>query len=151
MVGTMGCRVVSVVVGFVALAVLGAGCGGEADYDVPSISAGELRPCGGLPKPAGFRCGSIQVPFEREDASLGEAKIGFAMRERDERDQPSRGAIFAAEGGPGYSSTGTANAYVKLFGPLLRHRELVLVDQRGTGRSEPLDCPTCSRGRDRSG
>ena len=143
----MGYRAVSAFAGFVVLAVLGAGCGGEADYEVPSISASELRPCGGLPKPAGFRCGSIQVPFEREDASLGEAKVGFAVRERDERDEPSRGAIFAAEGGPGYSSTGTANAYVKVFGPLLRHRELVLVDQRGTGRSEPLDCPDLQQGK----
>jgi hypothetical protein len=95
MLGTMWCRAVSAFAGFVALAVLVAGCGGEADYDVPSISAKELRPCGGLPKPAGFRCGSIQVPFEREDASLGEAKVGFAVRERDEPDEPSRGAIFA--------------------------------------------------------
>ena len=103
-------RAVSAFAGFVALAVLGAGCGGEADYDVPSVSTSELRPCGGLPKPAGFRCGSIRVPFEREDASLGDTKVGFAVRERDERAEPSRGAIFAAEGGPGFSSTGTTTA-----------------------------------------
>ena len=68
------------------------------------------------------------------------------MRPRDERDEPSRGAIFAAEGGPGYSSTGTATAYVKLFGDLLTHRELVLVDQRGTGLSEPLGCRDLQKG-----
>jgi pimeloyl-ACP methyl ester carboxylesterase len=133
----------------VMVAVLVAGCGGDGEYEVPSIATSELRACGGLPKPAGFRCGSIRVPFEREEASLGETKIGFAVRRRGERDEPSRGAIFAAEGGPGYSSTGTANAYVKLFGPLLRHRELVLVDQRGAGRSEPLDCPDLQHGRGR--
>ncbi|MGH3041593.1 MAG: alpha/beta fold hydrolase, partial [Gaiellaceae bacterium] len=51
------------------------------------------------------------------------------------------------EGGPGYSSTGTARAYVKLFRGTLRHRELVLVDQRGLGRSKPIDCPDLQRGR----
>jgi len=134
------------VIATLALAVVAAGCG-DADYRVPSISISELRPCGGLPKPEGFRCGSIEVPFEREDASLGDATVGFAVRERDEADRPSRGAIFALEGGPGYSSTGTANAFVKLFGSLLRNRELVLVDQRGAGLSEPLDCRDLQKGK----
>jgi pimeloyl-ACP methyl ester carboxylesterase len=125
-----------------------AGCGDEAKPPAQgSVPMSELRPCGTLPKPAGFRCGSIRVALEREDASLGKTKVGFAVRPRAERDRPSRGAIFAAEGGPGYSSTGTATAYVKLFGRLLRHRELVLVDQRGTGRSEPLDCPDLQQGK----
>jgi pimeloyl-ACP methyl ester carboxylesterase len=140
-------RVLSTCVGLAGLAFLAAGCG-DADYSVPSRSVGELKPCKpGLPKPAGFRCGSIEVPFEREDASFGKATVGFAVRPRDDRDEPSRGAIFAAEGGPGYSSTGTATAYVKLFGDLLTHRELVLVDQRGTGLSEPLRCRDLQQGR----
>jgi pimeloyl-ACP methyl ester carboxylesterase len=139
-------RALSTLAGIAALAVMASGCG-EANYKLPSILSGELGPCGGLPKPEGFRCGSVRVPFERQDESLGKAKIGFAVRARDDRDQPSRGAIFAAEGGPGYSSTGTANAYVKLFGDLLRRRELVLVDQRGTGHSEPLRCRDLQKGR----
>jgi pimeloyl-ACP methyl ester carboxylesterase len=106
----------------------------------------ELHGCGDQPTPEGWRCGSIEVPFERADPSLGEIKIGFAVRERDRDGQPSLGAIFAAEGGPGYSSTGTANAYTKLFGGLLRRRELVLVDQRGMGRSQPIDCPDLQKG-----
>jgi pimeloyl-ACP methyl ester carboxylesterase len=138
-------RALSTCVGLAGLAFLAAGCG-DADYSVPSRSVGELKPCKpGLPKPAGFRCGSIEVPFEREDASFGKATVGFAVRPRDDRDEPSRGAIFAAEGGPGYS--GTATAYVKLFGDLLTHRELVLVDQRGTGLSEPLRCRDLQQGR----
>jgi pimeloyl-ACP methyl ester carboxylesterase len=140
-------RVLSTCVGLAGLAFVAAGCG-DADYSVPSRSVGELKPCKpGLPKPDGFRCGSIEVPFEREDASFGKATVGFAVRPRDDRDEPSRGAIFAAEGGPGYSSTGTATAYVKLFGDLLTHRELVLVDQRGTGLSEPLRCRDLQKGR----
>jgi pimeloyl-ACP methyl ester carboxylesterase len=143
-----------VVVAIAFVAVTAAGCGSDDEGEpateaIQESSAGdeiELEPCGKLPKVPGFRCGSIEVPFERADPSLGETAIGFAVRPRDDRSEPSRGAIFAVEGGPGYSSTGTANAFTKLFGPLLRQRELVLVDMRGTGRSEPIDCPHLQRG-----
>jgi pimeloyl-ACP methyl ester carboxylesterase len=51
------------------------------------------------------------------------------------------------EGGPGYASSWTIRSYVKLFGSLLVRRDLVLVDQRGTGRSVPLACPDLQYGR----
>ena len=66
----------------------------------------------------------------------GTTEIGFAVLPRAERSKPPEGAIFAVEGGPGYPSTGTARSYHNLFGPLLRNRDLVLVDQRGQGISE---------------
>lgn len=106
----------------------------------------KLHRCGAVPEPAGFECGSIRVPFERSDPSYGQTRIAFAVRRRERRDVPSLGTIFAQEGGPGYASTGTANAYLKLFGELLERRDLVLVDMRGTGRSERLDCPTIQHG-----
>ena len=128
-----------------------AGCEASEDTEPKSgaperISFAELGPCGEAIEPEGFRCGSIEVPFERSDPSYGKTEIGFAVRRRDRRDQPSLGAIFAQEGGPGYSSTGSANAYTKLFGDLLERRELVLVDMRGIGLSNPIDCPDLQRG-----
>ncbi|MDQ3105621.1 MAG: alpha/beta fold hydrolase, partial [Actinomycetota bacterium] len=51
------------------------------------------------------------------------------------------GTIVAVEGGPGYSTTGSRTYYRDLFEPLLDRRRLLLVDNRGTGRSEPIDCP----------
>jgi hypothetical protein len=110
------------------------------------VALDELRPCAGLPKVPHFRCGSIRVPFEREDTSLGRTEIGFAVRRRDDRGSPSRGAIFAVEGGPGYSNTGTASAYVKLFRGLLRHREARARRPAGAGSSDLYDCPDLSRG-----
>lgn len=104
-------------------------------------AAVHLHPCGAVPEIPGFRCGSIKVPFERADPSYGSTRIAFAVRKRDLARKPSRGTIFAQEGGPGFASTGTANAYVHLFKGLLRRRDLVLVDMRGTGRSERLECP----------
>jgi pimeloyl-ACP methyl ester carboxylesterase len=46
----------------------------------------------------------------------------------------------AEEGGPGYPSTGSRVAYLTLFYPLLDTDDLLLVDNRGTGTSQPIDC-----------
>ncbi len=94
-----------------------------------------------------MRCGAIKVPFERRDLSLGQTRVAFAVRRREERHRPSLGTIVAVEGGPGISSSWTARSYVKLFGSLLRRREMVTIDMRGTGRSGVLDCPDLQRGR----
>ncbi len=117
--------------------------------DSQSATAAErvrLHPCGAVPEPPGFRCGSIRVPFERADPSYGTTRIAFAVRTRDRDNRPSLGTIFAQEGGPGVASTGTANAYVHLFQNLLRRRDLVVVDMRGTGRSERIKCPELQHG-----
>ena len=139
----------------VAVVLVTAGCGGSdstrqsatiGGATTPVEAAVPLDQCGKLPVIDGFRCGSISVPKYRSAPGEGDFEIGYAVRPRNDRSSPSQGAIFAVEGGPGYSSTGTANAYTKLFGNLLDHRELVLVDMRGTGLSGPIDCPDLQRG-----
>ena len=118
-----------------------------AAREIPRIAFSDLAGCGKLPKPDGFRCGELEVPFERKDPSLGTTTIGFAVHPPRDPDRPDQGAIFAVEGGPGYASTGTAHAFLRLFDDLLDDRSLVLVDMRGTGRSGPVDCPDLQRGR----
>ncbi|HEY7152207.1 MAG TPA: alpha/beta fold hydrolase, partial [Solirubrobacterales bacterium] len=137
-----------------ALAVaVAAGCGGGGGDDAtpshsaPSLTNADLHRCKSGPTPRAFRCGEIWVPFERADPSLGKTRIGFAVVPRSDRSQPRLGAIFAVEGGPGYASSWTVRSYMKLFGSLLDRRDLVLVDQRGTGRSVPLQCPDLQFGR----
>lgn len=110
------------------------------------IDLSKLKRCHKLPVVGGFRCGSIEVPKFRAAPEMGSFRIGFAVRPRNDRRHRSRGTIFAVEGGPGYSSTGTANAFSKLFGRLLDHRDLVLVDMRGTGLSGPIRCPDVQKG-----
>ncbi len=142
------------------VAVVLAGCGGDgteaddakpseasaepiAEPELGSIPLDDLEECDRQPGRPDYRCGSIEVPFEREDPSYGTTEIGFAVLPASGK---SEGAIFAIEGGPGYPSTGTAQAYRKLFGPLLETRDLVLVDQRGQGISEHANCPDLQRG-----
>lgn len=47
----------------------------------------------------------------------------------------------AGEGGPGYASRGTRDSYVDLFDPLMDRRDLLIVDNRGTGDSGAINCP----------
>jgi pimeloyl-ACP methyl ester carboxylesterase len=139
-------------------AATGAGCAGDepgtstgAAPPKPlapdSIDVADLDRCGGSKLPGRLRCGSIELPFERADRSLGDVRIAFAVRPRTDRHAPTRGALVAVEGGPGYGSIGSARDYIATFGGLLRRRDLVLVDARGTGRSEPIDCTDMQTGR----
>jgi pimeloyl-ACP methyl ester carboxylesterase len=118
-----------------------AACGGSADAAV------SLHPCDlGAKRP--LRCGSLTVPLSRTGPPLGTTRIGFAVRPRSDRRRPSLGTIFATDGGPGYASTGSAfvRSLSAALAPLLRRRELVFVDARGTGRSRVVDCPSLQAG-----
>lgn len=96
-----------------------------------------------------FLCGKIEVPAVRGAPELGSQKIGFALRPRGDQSRPSLGKIVFIEGGPGYAATNAdaAKPTAALFAPFLRRHELVLLDQRGTGLSSPVDCKLIQRGR----
>jgi pimeloyl-ACP methyl ester carboxylesterase len=100
----------------------------------------------GLPRP--FRCGRIVVPMRRADPTLGTTKVAFAVRTRSDRKRPSLGTIVAMDGGPGYASTDApfARSLVAVLAPQLRRHDLVLFDERGSGRSEVLACPSLQAG-----
>ena len=87
------------------------------------------------------RCGSIERPWEPGNPGAGTVTVGFAFVPARDHTRPALGTVVPHEGGPGYSTTGTAASYAEMYGPLLDRRNLLLVDQRGTGRSEPIDCP----------
>lgn len=106
-----------------------------------------LRQCDlGLPRP--FQCGHIAAPIRRADPTLGTTKVAFAVRTRADRSRPSLGTIVAMDGGPGYASTDApfARSLVAVLAPLLRRHDLVLFDERGTGRSDVVDCAPLQRG-----
>jgi pimeloyl-ACP methyl ester carboxylesterase len=100
----------------------------------------------GLPRP--FQCGHIVAPIRRADPGLGTTKVAFAVRTRADRSRPSLGTIVAMDGGPGYASTDGpfARSLVAVLAPLLRRHDLVLFDQRGTGRSDVIDCAPLQSG-----
>jgi pimeloyl-ACP methyl ester carboxylesterase len=107
----------------------------------------ELHRCDlGLARP--LRCGKVVVPWRWADPALGTTRVAFAVRPRGDRSRPSLGTVIAVDGGPGYSSTAApfARSVAAMLAPLLSRRELVFVDERGTGLSGAIDCTGLQRG-----
>ena len=97
----------------------------------PAEAAVKLRRCGGAV------CGELRRPLDPERPHGRTIPIAFRLYRAA---RPSGPPIVAVEGGPGYPSTGTRAEYRAIFGPLLRTRDLLLVDNRGTGGSALIDC-----------
>lgn len=116
----------------VALVASACGAGRHAALD-------RLHPCRIDEGPTDAFCGTLQV-FENRPSKTGRTialkiVVAPALR-RDSRPDP----LFVFEGGPGGGAATLANERVPLFGRFQTDRDIVLVDQRGTGASNPLDC-----------
>lgn len=109
----------------------------------PSLIVGQLRlvPCRDVPA----YCGQVLRPLDPSGQVPGTIAVAFEYYPPQDAALPPLGTIAAAEGGPGYSTTGSRNSYLDLFLPLLNQRALLLVDNRGTGKSEPIDCKLLQR------
>ena len=86
-------------------------------------------------------CGTLAQPWDRTGSVPGDVEVGFAFVPAADTRDPILGTVVPHEGGPGYSTTGSASLYADMYGPLLGRRNLLLVDQRGTGLTAPIDCP----------
>lgn len=91
-------------------------------------------------------CGSIRRKLDPTGTVRGEITIGFEYYPRRDQSRPRLGVILPQEGGPGYSSTGTRDAYINIFDPLRDRRDILIVDKRGTGTSAAINCRGIQRG-----
>jgi len=85
------------------------------------------------------RCGTYEVWEDREARSGRRIRLEIAVipaRVRAREADP----IFVLAGGPGQGAVSLAAQVLPLFSRLNDARDIVLVDQRGTGNSNPLDC-----------
>lgn len=100
------------------------------------------HPCAAELAAAGARCGTVTVPENRahpERRSIGLNLI--VLPATAERRLPP---VFDIEGGPGLADTKNVGFYVTDGSAYREHRDVVLLDQRGTGKSHPLSCPELS-------
>jgi pimeloyl-ACP methyl ester carboxylesterase len=111
---------------------------------VPGAHAADLPRCKGDPS---ARCGKLDVPLHRADPAGPSLTIRFRVHPRTDRSRPAGVPIVAAEGGPGYGSIDSGDGYRFMLGQLRRDHDLILVDNRGTGRSGAIDCPRLQAGR----
>ena len=98
-----------------------------------------LEPCRLQGVPHEAWCGSVARPLDpaREDGVR--IDVFFALLPALAR-HPKPDPVFFLAGGPGQSAIGLAGPVSRLLSRLGQRRDIVLVDQRGTGRSAALDC-----------
>jgi len=100
-----------------------------------------LKPCT-LPGLVVARCGRLAVREDRRFPNGRKIKL-FVAVVRAWGPRPHREPLFYLSGGPGgAAASGDAAFAVRSLTAANSARDLVLVDQRGVGRSAPLMCPT---------
>lgn len=98
-----------------------------------------LSPCHATGLSEETVCGELQV-WEDRAAKSGRKLSLRVMVVPAVRPVPEPDPLFFLAGGPGQSAVGVAAAMYPAFASIREGRDLVFVDQRGTGASNPLAC-----------
>lgn len=105
-----------------------------------SVAQSATQPC----RTEGFaqevQCGQVERPLNPAAPQGKKIQIHYMVlkaKDHNKRDDP----LFLLAGGPGQSAINVAGWAERLFNKLQLRRDLVFVDQRGTGLSAPLNCP----------
>ena len=85
------------------------------------------------------RCGHYRVRENRDDTQSKELQLHVAVIPAL-RLKPAADPLFILSGGPGQAASDFYLSAGPAFARIRRDRDLVIVDQRGTGRSNRLDC-----------
>jgi pimeloyl-ACP methyl ester carboxylesterase len=86
-------------------------------------------------------CGMVRVPQYWTDPGVGTFTVHFRVYEHTDMSLPALEPIVTMEGGPGLASLESASDYKFMLGPLLERHDMIVMDNRGTGLSDPIDCP----------
>jgi len=90
--------------------------------------------------PQELRCGKVQRPLNPAEPGGKKIDVHYVvLPSQDKNKLPD--AVFLLAGGPGQSAINVAGFGQAMFSRLNKRRDLVFVDQRGTGRSASLACP----------
>jgi pimeloyl-ACP methyl ester carboxylesterase len=129
--GRLGSRLLATATAIISVA-------GAAQAISPSairVGTLKLERCPRLPA----YCGDLDRPLDPTGAIPGRVAVHFEFYPH--RDPgPAAGVLVATEGGPGYPATLSRDDYLDLFHPLMSDRDVILMDNRGTGKSGAIDC-----------
>ncbi|MFY7864623.1 alpha/beta hydrolase [Roseateles sp.] len=106
----------------------------------PAGGAELTRPCRIEGVANELRCGSIKRALNPAEPQGAQIDIHFVVMPAMARNkQPDPVLILA--GGPGQSAIDIAPMMIGRLARLNNRRDLIFIDQRGTGKSAPLQCP----------
>src|SRR5262249_32487966 len=101
----------------------------ETPCDLSGVSP-EIRPR--------LRCDTVSVPRNYDTPGSGQFQLSLLV-DKSPQEPPLPDPVVYISGGPGAPLTVYAQRQART--PYSPRRDLILVDQRGTGRSEPSLCP----------
>ena len=96
-------------------------------------------PCEFRGVPFEARCAILHVPEDPDNPDGRVIPLRIVILPA-ESENPEPDAMFTFAGGPGQAATEVAGAYTQTMAGIRRTRDIVIVDQRGTGTSNPLRC-----------
>ncbi len=129
----------------VLVAVLGlsAACGGSPPpaASTPPASSLTVKSCTVDGQAA--RCGTLIVPEDRLTGQGRTIPVRFVVFPAAGPDRAPDPLVYFA-GGPGDSAIADSSTWLPILQDLNLDRDLVFIEQRGTGQSNPLNCPASS-------
>jgi pimeloyl-ACP methyl ester carboxylesterase len=117
--------------------------------DAPAVPAARIwgsltfEPCtlaaAELPVTVAAHCTTLAVPEDRSQPRGRLVRLAIAWVPSTAR-RPASDPVFMLAGGPGQAARDAYPSVSPAFRDILRKRDVILVDQRGTGAGNPLDC-----------
>ncbi len=120
-----------------ALALTACAIGGQGETRQPAIPLATCRLNGGVIA----QCGELLVYEDRAAAAGRQIALNIAVvPATGSRNVVEDDPLFLLAGGPGQAAVETFPLALSVFAGVNRNRDIVLVDQRGTGESNGLNC-----------
>lgn len=85
------------------------------------------------------RCGTFEVLENRQVSKGAKIRLNFIILPAW-TSNPAPDPIFAFDGGPGCGAAANVNSWARRLEKFRWERDIILLDQRGTGDSNPLPC-----------
>ena len=86
------------------------------------------------------QCTRLEVPEDRGQPNGRKIALNIAWVPASENGSASPDPVFFIAGGPGQSAVDSYPGLDPVFKEVRKHRNVILVDQRGTGKSNVLSC-----------
>ncbi len=86
------------------------------------------------------QCATFPVPEDRSQPNGRKLALNIAWVPADTQGEVLPDPVFFLAGGPGQSAVDTYPGLDPVFGEVRKQRDVILIDQRGTGKSNLLNC-----------